>query len=182
MIKAAFIDRDGIINIDNGYVSKKEDVIFVPGIFNLCRLLQEKGFQLVIITNQSGIGRGLYSIEDFNSLMDWMVTQFKNQGITISKCYFCPHHPTEAEDDYKIDCDCRKPKPGMILHAQKDLGIDLSASILVGDKPSDIQAGINAGIPNNFLINSDSLDPIHLPECRRFSNLAELIMYFKKSD
>ena len=118
--------------------------------------------------------------EAFNNLMDWMVTQFKDQGISISKFYFCPHHPTEGKGKFKKECECRKPKPGMILKAQKELGINLSASMVIGDKPSDIRAGINAGIQQNFLIPTDSHHPLHLPNCTHFPNLEALMTHLKK--
>ena len=175
MKTAAFIDRDGIINVDKGYVHKKEDVSFVPGIFRLCRLLQEKGFKIIVITNQSGIARGLYDVEDFNRLMEWMKVQFAEHGINIAGVYFCPHHPTEGQGEFKKDCQCRKPKPGMLLKAQQELDIDLTESVLIGDKETDIQAGLNAGIKKNFLIGNCTKD--QMTDCLCFSNLEELLEY-----
>jgi D-glycero-D-manno-heptose 1,7-bisphosphate phosphatase len=142
MIKALFIDRDGVINIDKVHVFLRKDFEFTPGIFDLCRSYLGKGFLLIVITNQAGIAKGIYSEDDFQKLTDWMIGEFKNYGITISKVYHCPHHP-----DITGPCECRKPKPGMILEAKKEFDLDLSQSVLIGDKETDLQAGRSAGIP-----------------------------------
>jgi D-glycero-D-manno-heptose 1,7-bisphosphate phosphatase len=142
MIKALFIDRDGVINIDKVHVFLRKDFEFTPGIFDLCRSYLGKGFLLIVITNQAGIAKGIYSEDDFQKLTDWMIGEFKNFGITISKVYHCPHHP-----DITGPCECRKPKPGMILEAKNEFDLDLSQSVLIGDKETDIQAGRSAGIP-----------------------------------
>jgi D-glycero-D-manno-heptose 1,7-bisphosphate phosphatase len=142
MNKALFIDRDGVINIDKVHVFLRKDFEFTPLIFDLCRSYQDKGYLIIVITNQAGIAKGIYSEDDFLKLTDWMIGEFKNIGITISKVYHCPHHP-----DFTGQCECRKPKPGMILKAEKEFDLDLSASVLIGDKESDLQAGRSAGIP-----------------------------------
>ena len=144
--KAIFLDRDGVINADKDYVSKPEDIVFVDGVFDFCRQAQEAGYMLIVITNQSGIGRGLFSEEDFEGLMYWMQEQFTLEDCPLTDWYFCPHHPTEGKGDYKKECDCRKPRPGMILSAAGDWEIDLPHSILIGDKESDIEAGKAAGV------------------------------------
>jgi D-glycero-D-manno-heptose 1,7-bisphosphate phosphatase len=141
MKKALFLDRDGIINIDKGYVYKIEDFIFTDFIFDLALQYQQQGYLIIVITNQAGIARGYYTIEDFNVLTDWMVQKFYERGIHIAKVYFCPHHP-----DFTGVCECRKPNTGMILDAQKEFDIDLKNSILIGDKESDIEAGRRAEI------------------------------------
>jgi len=149
MNKAVFLDRDGIVNIEKNYVYKIEDFEFIPGIFDLCRQYQQEGYLLFIITNQAGIARGYYSEEQYLILTDWMVNQFKAAGITISKVYFCPHHP-----DFTGECECRKPHPGMILQAAKEFDLDLSNSILIGDKESDVEAGEKAGVGMNLKIKT----------------------------
>ncbi|MBU4318858.1 MAG: HAD family hydrolase [Proteobacteria bacterium] len=179
MPKAAFLDRDGIINMDTGYVYKKEDFLFVPGIFNLCRVLIEKDYRIILITNQSGIGRGIFTLEDFNRLNQWMIKQFQEKGVSILKVFFCPHHPTEARGEYKTVCSCRKPAPGMIFQAREEFRINLNESILIGDKPSDILAGINAGIPDNYLINPHTFNAEELNPCKRFSNLDGMLKQLK---
>lgn len=156
MNKALFLDRDGVINIEKNYLYKIEDFEFIDGVFDTCRYFQERGYLLIIITNQAGIARGIYSEEDLKKLTEWMIEKFSNVDILISKTYYCPHHP-----DFMDTCQCRKPNPGMILQAQKDFNLDLSKSILVGDKESDIQAGINSGINQNILVRSGhSVDEI----------------------
>jgi D-glycero-D-manno-heptose 1,7-bisphosphate phosphatase len=146
--KALFIDRDGTINIEKHYVYKKEDFVFMPGIFDLLKHFTDNGYLLFIITNQSGIARGFYSEEDYTKLTDWMLNEFELKGIKITKVYHCPHHP-----DITGPCNCRKPKPGMILQAIEEFNINPSASVLIGDKKSDILAGENAGLGESHYIN-----------------------------
>lgn len=153
MNKALFLDRDGIINVDHGYVYRLEHFEFVDGIFTICQHAQALGYQIIVITNQSGIARGMYSETDFLSLTNWMKKQFLQHRVNITDVYFCPHHPTKGDGIYKVACDCRKPAPGMILQAAKKHNINLSESIFVGDKISDMQAAQSAGIENRLLIN-----------------------------
>lgn len=146
MYKALFLDRDGVININHGYVYTKEDFDFLDGIFDLCRKAVLKGYKIFIVTNQSGIGRGYYSVEDFWTLTSWMCGQFDSQGIKIDKVYFSPFHVDAVIPEFKGDHFSRKPNPGMILQAMEEFDLDLGSSIMVGDKASDIEAGIAAGV------------------------------------
>ena len=148
---ALFLDRDGVINVDHAYVHQKDNFEFIDGIFELCKKAQESGYLIIIITNQAGIGRGYYTEEDFYSLTDWMIGEFSKKGVTIDAVYHCPYHPEKGIGEYKQDAPCRKPNPGMILTAKNEFNINLNESILIGDKGSDIQAGLNAGIGKNFL-------------------------------
>jgi D-glycero-D-manno-heptose 1,7-bisphosphate phosphatase len=148
---ALFLDRDGVINVDHGYVSRPEDFEPIEGIFDLCREAQRQGYLIIVITNQAGIGRGYYSESDFEALTAWMIGRFEEEGIAIGGIYHCPFHPEHGVGRYKADSACRKPNPGMILQAAAEHGIDLASSVLVGDKPSDIQAGISAGVARLFL-------------------------------
>jgi len=148
MTPALFLDRDGVINVEKNYVCRKEDIEFIEPIFDICKKYQEKGFKIFIITNQAGIARGYYSVNDFLTLTKWMEAEFKKRGILISKTYYCPHHP-----DFTGECLCRKPNPGMIMKAKEEFDIDLNVSVLIGDKQSDIDAGINAGIKQNYFID-----------------------------
>lgn len=134
---AAFLDRDGVINEDYGYVHRWADFVFLPGVSQALHRLQERGYLLVIVTNQSGIGRGYFSTENFDLLTEQMITALRTDGIAIAGVYHCPHDP----DSTDVSCSCRKPLPGMIEQAIADLSIDRSCSFLVGDKPSDIEAG-----------------------------------------
>ncbi len=143
--KAIFLDRDGVINHDRGYVNKIEDFRFVADIFETLRIFQKEGFLLFIVTNQSGIGRGYYTKEDFDILTKWMLKKLKKEKVHIQKVYFCPHSPEEK-------CICRKPNPGMFDKAFKEYEIDKENSWMIGDKHSDIEAAVNAGINNTILI------------------------------
>jgi D-glycero-D-manno-heptose 1,7-bisphosphate phosphatase len=144
--KALFLDRDGVINVEKNYVYRIEDFEFLPGIFELCALARHLGFLLVVITNQAGIGRGLYSEADFQQLTSWMLAQFQARGIAIEHVYHCPYHPTAGVGEYRQESFDRKPNPGMILKARRDFDLDLSRCVLIGDKDSDIEAGRAAGI------------------------------------
>ena len=146
MYKALFLDRDGVINENYGYVHTKENFDFLDGIFDLCKKATSKGYKIFIVTNQSGIGRGYYSVEDFMTLTSWLCDQFNDRGITIDKVYFSPYHANAVIPKYKGDHFSRKLNPGMILQAKKEFDLDLSSSILVGDNTSDIDAGIAAGV------------------------------------
>jgi D-glycero-D-manno-heptose 1,7-bisphosphate phosphatase len=154
--KALFLDRDGIINIERDYVHQAADFTFVDGIFDLCRAAGRHGFLPVVITNQSGIARGLYTEADFATLTGWMIGKFASEGVTIAKVYHCPYHPEAAIERYRCDHADRKPSPGMILRARDDLRLDLSASILIGDRLTDIEAGRRAGIPRLCLVPHES--------------------------
>ena len=152
--RAVFLDRDGVINVDNGYVSQRDDFEFIDGVIDACKVLKEKGYLLVVITNQSGIARGYFSEEQFHTLTEWMDWSLADRGVDLDGIYYCPHHAEKGLGEYKIDCDCRKPKPGMLINAIADLDIDASQSILIGDKASDIQAGLAAGIKTNYLVRT----------------------------
>lgn len=143
---ALFLDRDGVINLDHGYVHRPEDVEFLDGIFKLVTKAKRAGYLVVVITNQAGIGRGYYSEADFQDLMDWMKSRFVEHGGQIDAVYFCPYHPQHGLGEYRRESDCRKPAPGMFLQAQRELDIDMKRSILIGDKPSDMAAGLAAGV------------------------------------
>ena len=169
MKKALFLDRDGVINKEKNYLYKIEDFEFIDGVFETCKYFQDKGYLLVIITNQAGIARGKYSEDDFKALTLWMLEQFAENGIQITQVYHCPHHP-----DFSGECSCRKPKSGMILEAQKEFEIDLKNSILVGDKNSDIKAGLNARIEKNYLITTGHQIDKNTFNVKIINNLKEL--------
>lgn len=149
MSKALFLDRDGIINVDKGYLYKAEDAEFTKGIFRLLKTAGKLGFDLFVITNQSGIARGMYSESEMNELHEWMSKQLRKEGVLIKKFYHCPHHP-----DISGNCGCRKPEPGMIKNAEKEFGTDISSSVVIGDKESDVLCGKNAGTGFNILVKS----------------------------
>lgn len=144
--RALFLDRDGVINVEKNYVHRIEDFEFLPGIFELCATARELGYLLVVITNQAGIGRGYYTEADFRRLTEWMLGEFRARGIDIARVYHCPYHPTAGMGDYRRESFDRKPNPGMILKASKELGLDLPQCVLIGDKDSDVEAGRAAGV------------------------------------
>ena len=146
--KALFLDRDGVVNIEKNYLHKIEDFELVEGIVEVCRLYQERGYRVIVVTNQSGIARGMYSEEDFQLLSRWMTDHFAELGITIDRIYHCPHH-----EEISGACECRKPEPGMFLEAQRDFGLDMGASVMIGDNERDIEAAIRAGVGKNILLS-----------------------------
>lgn len=159
---ALFLDRDGVINADHAYVCRQENFEFVDGIFELCRYAKKLGYLIFVVTNQAGIGRGFYTEQDFLKLTEWMCGIFSTEGVVIDKVYFCPFHPEHGVGKYKVNSPFRKPGPGMILQAAEEFGVDLARSVLVGDKETDIQAGIAAGVGCNLLYHPLGVKhPIH---------------------
>lgn len=139
--KAAFFDRDGTINIDKGYLFKKQDIIFIDETLSVMRELSAKGYLLFIVTNQSGIGRGYYTEEDLFELNQWMLDELRMREIQVEKIYYCPHHPDAKIPEYKKGCTCRKPRIGLFLEAAKEYNLDLNNCLVFGDKDSDLALG-----------------------------------------
>lgn len=156
--KVAFLDRDGVINVDHDYVHTVEAFHFIDGALSACADLVRAGYRLIIVTNQSGIGRGYYSEEDFHHLCDWMKGKFEKAQAPITHIYFCPHHPQKALEPYRMLCNCRKPAPGMLLQAARDYDINIGESFMVGDKASDMSAARAAGVPRRILVGRDALE------------------------
>ena len=146
-IKTIFLDRDGVINHEVGYLHKIEDFQFINGVFEACLYFQSLGYEIVVVTNQSGINRGYYNESDFQKVNSWMLDQFKHQGINILDVFFCPHGPDDC-------CDCRKPKPGMLFKAKEKHKIDMNRSWIIGDKEADVKAANAAGINQTILVKS----------------------------
>jgi len=143
---AAFLDRDGVLNDDLGYVVRREDFHWLPGVLDALQRLQQAGYALVVVTNQSGVARGLYTLADVEALHAHMQQELSAHGVMLTEVYACPHHPDGVVGPYRQDCDCRKPRPGMILQALREHGLDPARSVLFGDKASDVQAGRAAGV------------------------------------
>ena len=175
---ALFLDRDGVINIDHGYVCKSENLDFVEGVFELVINANACGYHVIVVTNQAGIGRGYYSEADFYALTDWMRAQFLVRGARIDAIYFCPDHPEHGLGAYRRESVFRKPSPGMLLKAAVDLSIDLPRSVLIGDKDSDIKAGAAAGIGNLFFY--DQLE--RHESAQTVTSLHEVIIFLKQRD
>lgn len=145
MPKALFLDRDGTINDDLGYVYRREDFHFIPGIFELCTLAQEHGYLIIIITNQSGIARGYYTEADYEQITAYMIAEFARRGIRIHDVLHCPD----------LTGNNRKPNPGLFMEAQTKHRIDMAASLSLGDKERDVEAAERAGVGRNFLFRGD---------------------------
>ena len=177
MNKALFLDRDGIINIDHGYVYQRDNFEFVDGIFELCSKAMACGYMIIVVTNQSGIGRGKYTEVDFEVLCRWMKVEFLQKGIKIDDIFYCPHHPISAKGQYLLSCSCRKPEPGMILKAQKKHNIALEKSIFVGDKKSDMLAANSAGVKHRLLVG-DKNQCDGAPNTLYAENLNEMLLRF----
>lgn len=153
--KAAFLDRDGIINVNFGYVYQIDALQWTDGIFDLLRLLQ-KTHLLIIVTNQSGIAFGKYNEEDFWKLMQHMKLVLKDEGITLTDILFCPHHPNALLDEYRKDCVCRKPKEGMMITAQHRWFLDMEQSLMIGDSPRDISAANAAHVGCTIWVSDEA--------------------------
>jgi D-glycero-D-manno-heptose 1,7-bisphosphate phosphatase len=176
---AVFLDRDGVINHNHGYVHKREDFDFIEGIFDVARHAYDHNYMLVVITNQAGIARGYYTEEQFHELTDWMCQQFSAAGGPIERVYFSPYHPTAGLGKYLKDDVSRKPHPGMILQAQNDLSLDLARSVLLGDKSSDIQAGIAAGVGTNLLFAEERPKELDSLNYQLITTLREAMSYLQ---
>jgi D-glycero-D-manno-heptose 1,7-bisphosphate phosphatase len=143
--RAVFLDRDGTINVEREFLHRTEEFQFISGAAQAIRLLNEAGFRVIVVTNQSGIARGYYDEAAVNRLHRYMDEELISFGASIDAYYFCPHHPEHGMDDNGKTCGCRKPLPGMLLQAAADFSLDLSTSFIIGDKLADVQAGLNAG-------------------------------------
>jgi len=144
--RAVFMDRDGVLNEDHGYVSRPEDFRWLPGAITALKSLQRAGWRLVIVTNQAGIARGLYGPAEYDNLTAWMNAELAAQGVVFDGIYHCPHLADAPLAAWRRQCECRKPAPGMLRRAARDLRLDLASSVMIGDKPSDIAAGRAAGL------------------------------------
>ncbi len=156
---ALFMDRDGVINVNHGYVHTAEQTEWVPGIFELCATARDAGYALVVVTNQAGIARGYYTEAEFVNYTQWMHRELAEQGVDILATVYCPHHPTAGVGELRVACECRKPAPGMFTFASQFLGLDSGASVMVGDKESDLIAASRAGVPTGFLIDASKPAP-----------------------
>ena len=155
---AAFLDRDGVLNVDHEYVSKPSDFEWIAGARDAIRYLNAAGYLTVIVTNQSGIARGFHTESQFQALHRWIDESLRASGAHIDAVYFCPHLPNAALPMYRQDCQCRKPRPGMILQAIRDLNIDPASSFLIGDRENDCAAATAASVPCHLFTGPDLLD------------------------
>jgi D-glycero-D-manno-heptose 1,7-bisphosphate phosphatase len=156
---ALFLDRDGVVNREVGYLIRQEDVSFVDGIFALCKTAKRLGYRLVIVTNQAGIARGFYTEADYHALMKWMREQFRRDGIVFDGVYHAPYHPEHGVGRWKREHEDRKPGAGMLRRAARDLGIELAQSVMVGDRCTDIAAANSGGLRQAFLLRGTEDEP-----------------------
>ena len=154
MRKALFLDRDGVINVDRDFVHRVEDFVWQDGIFELIRRARVAGFMPVVVTNQSGIGRGYYGEHDFEALTRWMCDELARHGAAVERVYHCPYHPEAVLPNLRAEHSWRKPKPGMFLAARDDLGLDLPASVMIGDRWSDAEAAHAAGVGTILIVGT----------------------------
>ncbi|WAJ69668.1 D-glycero-beta-D-manno-heptose 1,7-bisphosphate 7-phosphatase [Catenovulum adriaticum] len=155
MNKALLLDRDGIINHDLAYVHKVADFSFTDHIFSLCQQAKALDYFIIVVTNQAGIARGLYTEQAVRELHQWMIAEFKKADIDIQKAYYCPHHPEHGGLQYQHNCLCRKPMPGMLLQAKREFDLDMSQSVMIGDRESDVKAALAAKVNRRILVKSD---------------------------
>lgn len=174
LLKAAFLDRDGVINEDLSYVHKKTNFIFKKGIFKLLNLLCDKKYLIFIITNQSGIARGIFTENEYNKLTNYYVSILENLGIKIKMIYHCPHHPDFSEQPFDI-CQCRKPKPGLFLKAQQEYNIDMHKSLAIGDSLRDLEAAYFSGIKKRILLSRKEIKSKYITNS--FNNISECSKY-----
>lgn len=182
MVKAIILDRDGIINVEKDYLHRIEDFEFEEGAKEGLKILSSLGYILVVVTNQSGIARGYYTEEDLVILNEYIKKILLKDGVEIKAFYYCPHHLEKGIGKYRIDCNCRKPKTGMLDEAVKDFDIDRESSFMVGDNISDIKAGLNAKIQPILVKTGHGLE--HVEEVDRlgikaFNSLYDFAIYLK---
>lgn len=154
---AVFLDRDGVLNLDHGFVNRLEDWQWVSGAREALRRFNEAGYLVVVVTNQSGIGRGMFTERDFSALMDAVEAQLEAAGAHLDAVYACPHHPEADVAEYRVACDCRKPSSGLIQAAIADLGIDRERSVMIGDSQRDLDAAAGAGVQGLIFSEGDDL-------------------------
>jgi D-glycero-D-manno-heptose 1,7-bisphosphate phosphatase len=152
---ALFLDRDGVINVDHGYVHRAEDTQWIPGIFELVRRARAAGYLCIVVSNQAGLARGYYTDAQFRAYTAWMHAEFARHGAPLDATYYCPHHPEAGLGDLKQDCACRKPQPGMFLAARDALGVDLPVSIMVGNQATDMQAALAAAVGRCYWLDGE---------------------------
>lgn len=168
---ALFLDRDGVINYDKGYVFRPEDIEFVPGIFDVVRHANKMGWYVVVVTNQAGIARGYYTESQFYSLVEWIKLKFSQQNAKIDAVYHSPCHPEFGIGEYLRDDPCRKPRPGMFLKAKNTLGIDMEKSVMIGDKEADMQAAKLSGVGTRLFLGDGHSESM----TRKISHLSEAL-------
>lgn len=171
MNKAIFLDRDGTINVEKHYLHRIEEFEFLPGAVEALRMAQNAGFRLIVITNQSGIARGYYRDEDFQALNSWMLKTLESDGVHIDGVYYCPHHPEARIPQYRMDCDCRKPKLGMFRRAIEDFDLNVDACCAIGDKIRDCSICETTGCRGFLVGNNEDPETIEQVRAGKYRNV-----------
>ena len=184
--KAIFLDRDGTLNIDKNYLYKIEEFEFIPRVIDGLKILSDLGYIFIVVTNQAGIARGYYTEDDLEKLNNFMMEELLKEGIKIEKCYFCPHHNEKGIGEYKRECECRKPNPGMLLKGIEEFNVDISSSYMIGDKMSDVYAGINAKMKPILVESGKEITNEIKNECKKsgveiYSSIYEFALNLKSS-
>ncbi len=180
--RAVFLDRDGTINVEKSYLHKIEDFEFIPGAQDAIKRLKDAGFLVIVVSNQSGVGRGYFDEQAVVTLHKHIQAELAVYGTSIDAFYFCPHHPVHGVDDYQVACNCRKGQPGMLLQAARELEIDLQQSFMVGDKLADLEAGQRAGCQSILVLTGYGDKTALTPEakavekCQSLDSAAQLIL------
>ncbi len=156
--RAIFLDRDGVIVEDSGYISSPGELVLFPDVIPVLKKLQHF-FRLLVVTNQSGVARGYFTEEDLFAINERIILMLADYGVGLDAIYYCPHHPEVGKDEYRIECECRKPKPGLLRLAAEEFGIELAKSFLIGDKDIDIQAGHAIGIKTIRIERNNQVSP-----------------------
>ncbi len=163
-----FFDRDGVLNVDSGYVHRCEDFVWMPGAIDAVKFLNDRGVLAIVITNQSGIARKLYTEDDLHRLNSWIQSELAKNGAHLDGIYYCPHHPSEGDARYVQDCLCRKPRSGLLLKAIEDWKIDVTRSFLIGDRASDVTAAEAVGVRGILFDQTRHLNLLVETEFRKF--------------
>lgn len=153
--RALFLDRDGVINLNHGYVHSAAQTEWVDGIFEFVRYARSRGFIPIVVTNQAGIARGYYTKQQFLDYTAWVHEQFRAREAALAATFYCPHHPQAGQGEYGVECGCRKPEPGMLTAALARFNVDPGRSVMIGDKPSDMDAARAAGVNSTILLSED---------------------------
>jgi D-glycero-D-manno-heptose 1,7-bisphosphate phosphatase len=163
MAKGVFLDRDGTINVELEFLHRPEEFVFIPGAPQAIKLLNDAGYRVIVVTNQSGIARGYYDEAAVRRLHSHVDAELAPFGARINAYYFCPHHPEYGIADRGTVCECRKPRPGMLLRAAADFSLDLPSSFMIGDRLADVQAGLSAGCRSMLVRTGYGAEAVGLP-------------------
>lgn len=184
LCKAVFLDRDGTINEEKNYLHLPEDFVFIPGVPQAIRRLNQAGFLVVVVTNQSGVARGYFELTDVQRLHEHVACGLAAEQAHVDGFYICPHHPEAGQGLERRQCDCRKGAPGLLLQAAEELHIDLQQSFMVGDKDADLEAGRRAGCTPFLVLTGYGTETAHNidPSIRRFPSLVEVVDFILRQD